>query len=82
MDQKETIATQKLIITCEECGEVQRFEVANEQQVEQIFNNFCCAQKCDPVYYSYITISHIPFNRKNLYPAEQGYHEVTFSENS
>ena len=60
------MTTLKLIITCEECGEVQHYVVANEQHVEKIFNNFCCPKKCDPVYYSYITISKIPFNGNSL----------------
>jgi hypothetical protein len=80
--QEEIKPTQKLIITCEECGEVQHFVVANEQQVEHIFNNFCCAKKCDPVYYSYITISQIPFNRKDLLPSAQEYQQLTILDKS
>jgi hypothetical protein len=74
------MATQRLIITCEECGEVQHFVAANEQHVEQIFNNFCCPKKCDPVYYSFITISQIPLNGKNRHPAPQESHEVVCLE--
>ena len=51
--------TRRLIITCEECGQVQYFEAKDESDVERIFSSFKCPNKCDRNFYSYITIGEI-----------------------
>ena len=55
--------TRRLIITCEECGEVQYFDASSEQQVDDLYRRFICPNKCDRLFYSYITIGEIEINQ-------------------
>lgn len=49
----------QLIITCENCGHVERFEVHSETESEKIIKNFTCPGQCSPKLYSYFTIGQI-----------------------
>ena len=57
--------TRRLIITCEECGEVQHFNASSEIEVDKIYSEFICPNRCDRKYYSYITIGEIHINPDN-----------------
>jgi hypothetical protein len=63
--------TRRLIITCEECGEVKHFDVDNDEHVDEIFTSFQCPNKCSRNFYSYITISEITMNRSSRNKTEQ-----------
>ena len=53
----------RLIIMCEECGDVRHFDASSEQQVEDLYKRFICSNKCDRSFYSYITIGEIEINQ-------------------
>ncbi|MBD3374622.1 hypothetical protein GF406_06265 [candidate division KSB1 bacterium] len=56
---KDPIQHQSLIVTCESCGDVNRYQVNSEDQVEQILNHYTCKNKCNAQYCSYILIGTI-----------------------
>ncbi|OQX58277.1 hypothetical protein B5M50_04600 [candidate division KSB1 bacterium 4484_219] len=46
----------KLIITCEGCGKVVYYTVEKDTDVEKIFENFQCPNKCGKNLYAFISI--------------------------
>jgi len=48
-----------MIITCENCGKVVHYDLVHEEDVEVIFSNFQCDKKCNPDFYSYITVGRL-----------------------
>lgn len=48
-----------LIITCEECGEVNHYNDISDSAVDNIFKNFVCKNNCNKKFLSYITIGKI-----------------------
>ena len=63
LSDKNEIKPQSLIITCEICKQVKRFDAKNEDEAEKIFRNFKCANNCDRSFLSYITIRQLQFKR-------------------
>ena len=67
MDRKEApttfisdgVKSQKMIITCEVCKKAFHYDVVHEEDVEVIFSNFQCDEKCDRNFYSYITVGRL-----------------------
>ena len=52
----DTIEVKELIITCEACGNVRKFEVKSEKDSEAIFRNYKCENNCGKNLYSFITV--------------------------
>jgi len=53
----------ELIISCESCGTVKRFQVNSQANCDRIFHNFRCENNCGRNLYSFIevgTIERIP----------------------
>ena len=46
----------KLIITCEACGNVKRYEVGSQAECDRIFREFHCENGCGRNLYSFITV--------------------------
>ena len=46
----------ELIVTCEACGDVKHHKVENQEDVERIFGQFECENKCGRNLYSFITV--------------------------
>jgi len=43
---------------------VKRFEASHDEEVERIFNNYECENKCDRHFYSYITIGQVIYDEQ------------------
>ncbi|MDZ7333015.1 MAG: hypothetical protein ONB31_13640 [candidate division KSB1 bacterium] len=52
----QNIRVNELIITCESCGNVKRYQVTPKDDPQQIFNNFKCENNCGRNLYSFITV--------------------------
>jgi len=51
-----------LIVTCEDCGQVKRYNAAHEGDIEHLIAGFRKKHAhCNPDFFSYFTISKIPF---------------------
>jgi len=50
------IRIKELIITCESCGNVKKYQVNSQDDCEQIFQNFKCENNCGRNLYSFITV--------------------------
>jgi len=50
------VDVKKLIITCEACGNVKKFQVQNESDSEKIFEGFTCENNCGKNLCSYISV--------------------------
>jgi len=51
-----------LIITCEDCGQVKHYNAAKKMEIESLIEKFREKhKKCNQKFFSYITISKIPF---------------------
>ena len=46
----------EMIITCEACGNVKRFQVKSQHDCDGILNNFACENNCGRSLISYFTI--------------------------
>lgn len=62
---KSVIVTE-LIITCESCGNVEKFRITSQDNCDEIFRNFKCKNNCGRDLYSFITVGtverqHVPF---------------------
>ena len=60
----DNIKIKELIISCEACGTVKKFEVNSQVECEQIFHNFRCENNCGRSLYSFIQIGTL--ERKQL----------------
>jgi len=52
----ESVKVRELIVTCEACGDVRHYAVESQEDVERIFGQFECENKCGRNLYSYITV--------------------------
>ncbi len=52
----ENVKVRELIVTCEACGDVRHYTVESQEDVERIFGQFECENKCGRNLYSYITV--------------------------
>ncbi len=52
----DVIDVKELIITCEACGNVKKFEVHDEKESDRIFQQFACENNCGKNLYSFITV--------------------------
>jgi len=52
----QNIRVTELIITCESCGNVKKYQVTPKDDPQQIFNNFKCENNCGRHLYSFITV--------------------------
>ena len=50
------VKVQELIVNCEACGDVKRYDVETQDDVERIFGHFECENKCGRNLYSFITV--------------------------
>ena len=50
------VKVNQLVITCEACGNVKKFDVSSQEECEVIFRNFRCENNCGRNLYSYITL--------------------------
>ena len=50
------VKVQELIVTCEACGDVKHYAVESQDDVERIFGQFECENKCGRSLYSFITV--------------------------
>lgn len=55
----EKISFTELIITCEACGSVTKYDVKNQADAESIFKSFQCENGCGRNLYSFITLGTI-----------------------
>lgn len=55
----EFVEVKELIITCESCGSVKKFNVRDEAESQKIFDDFICQNKCGRNLYSFITVGTI-----------------------
>ncbi|MFZ5518393.1 MAG: hypothetical protein ACOY90_17290 [Candidatus Zhuqueibacterota bacterium] len=46
----------ELIITCESCGNVEKFRITSQDNCDEIFRNFKCKNNCGRDLYSFITV--------------------------
>jgi len=60
------VKVQELIVTCEACGDVKRYHVDTQEEVERIFGHFTCESNCGRNLYSFITVGSLqPYNVYN-----------------
>lgn len=52
----EGIEYNRLIITCESCGNVRRFAVRTQEESQRLFKEFDCENSCGRNLYSFITV--------------------------
>ncbi len=52
----QSVRVTELIITCESCGNVKRYQVTPKDDPQQIFNSFKCENNCGRNLYSFITV--------------------------
>jgi len=45
-----------LIVTCEACGSVKKFTIANRKNADELFSKFLCENGCNRNLYSFITL--------------------------
>lgn len=55
----ENIKYRELIISCEACGTVKRFEINKFAECERIFKNYKCKNNCGRNLYSFITVGEL-----------------------
>ena len=53
------IRINELIISCESCGTVKKFQVNSHTDCERIFHNFRCENNCGRSLYSFIEVGTI-----------------------
>ena len=54
-----SIKINELIITCESCGNVKKFNVDSQVDCEEIFRKFTCENNCGRNLYSFITVGKV-----------------------
>ena len=52
----QNIRINELIITCESCGNVKKYQVTSQADSEKLFHNFKCENNCGRQLYSFITV--------------------------
>lgn len=56
-----------LILTCEDCGQVKHYNTAQEGDIDQLIAGFKKKHsRCNPDFFSYFTISKIPFQASKI----------------
>ena len=51
----------EIIIGCEACGEVKRFQVQTQQDCDKIYSEFKCENKCGRNLYGFISLGSIQY---------------------
>ena len=51
-----SINVNELIITCESCGNVEKYRISSQDNCDEIFRKFKCKNNCGRDLYSFITV--------------------------
>lgn len=51
-----SVVVTELIITCESCGNVEKFRITSQDNCDDIFRKFKCKNNCGRDLYSFITV--------------------------